>query len=71
MFRKVGIPVYGIVQNMSHFECPNCKVGVPLGSILGVDYAPPPQHISHIFGDDGCRQAAKEMEIDVLGIPVW
>ena len=37
MFRKVGIPVYGIVQNMSHFECPNCKVGVPLGSMLGID----------------------------------
>ena len=28
MFRKVDIPVYGIVQNMSHFECPNCKVSV-------------------------------------------
>ncbi|EGD75270.1 ATPase [Salpingoeca rosetta] len=24
MFRKVDIPVLGIVQNMSHFLCPNC-----------------------------------------------
>ncbi len=24
MFRKVGVPVLGIVENMSHFECPHC-----------------------------------------------
>ena len=24
MFRKVGIPVLGLVNNMSHFSCPNC-----------------------------------------------
>ncbi|KAG7664689.1 uncharacterized protein J8A68_001785 [[Candida] subhashii] len=25
MFNKVGIPLIGIVQNMSHYICPNCK----------------------------------------------
>jgi ATP-binding protein involved in chromosome partitioning len=24
MFRKVEVPVFGIVENMSYFECPNC-----------------------------------------------
>lgn len=25
MFKKVGIPLLGLVQNMSYFVCPNCK----------------------------------------------
>lgn len=24
MFRQVGVPVLGIIENMSHFRCPNC-----------------------------------------------
>jgi len=24
MFRKVGVPVLGIVENMSYFQCPHC-----------------------------------------------
>ncbi|XP_002737144.1 iron-sulfur cluster transfer protein NUBPL-like [Saccoglossus kowalevskii] len=48
MFRKVDIPVLGIVQNMSVFECPNCH------------------HKTHIFGDDGARNIAKEMNLEVL-----
>jgi len=24
MFRKVSVPVFGIVENMSYFSCPNC-----------------------------------------------
>jgi ATP-binding protein involved in chromosome partitioning len=24
MFRKVDVPVFGIIENMSYFECPNC-----------------------------------------------
>jgi len=24
MFRKVDVPVLGIVQNMSSYQCPNC-----------------------------------------------
>ena len=25
MFRKVGVPVLGIVENMSYFQCPHCS----------------------------------------------
>ncbi|KND05094.1 uncharacterized protein SPPG_00768 [Spizellomyces punctatus DAOM BR117] len=25
MFRKVGIPIFGLVQNMSLYQCPNCS----------------------------------------------
>ena len=25
MFRKVNVPVLGLVENMSYFECPNCQ----------------------------------------------
>eukprot|EP00062_Callorhinchus_milii_P008844 gi/632951958/ref/XP_007891582.1/ PREDICTED: iron-sulfur protein NUBPL isoform X7 [Callorhinchus milii] len=25
MFRKVNVPILGIIQNMSVFQCPNCK----------------------------------------------
>ena len=49
MFRKVDVPVLGLVQNMSFFECPNC------------------QHKSHIFGHDGAKALADELEIPVLG----
>ncbi|XP_078482406.1 iron-sulfur cluster transfer protein NUBPL isoform X3 [Ciona intestinalis] len=24
MFKKLNVPVFGVVQNMSHFSCPNC-----------------------------------------------
>ena len=24
MFRKVDVPVFGIIENMSYFACPNC-----------------------------------------------
>ena len=50
MFRKVEVPVLGLVQNMSVFHCPNCG------------------HQTHIFGKDGTRELAKEMELDTLGL---
>src|SRR5258705_3694273 len=25
MFKKVNVPVLGIVENMSYFQCPNCR----------------------------------------------
>jgi len=25
MFQKVGVPILGIIENMSFFECPHCK----------------------------------------------
>jgi ATP-binding protein involved in chromosome partitioning len=30
MFRTVGVPVLGVVENMSHFVCPCCGDRVPL-----------------------------------------
>ncbi|NXT53515.1 NUBPL protein, partial [Pluvianellus socialis] len=49
MFRKVHVPVLGLVQNMSVFQCPKCK------------------HETHIFGDDGVRDLAKTLGLDILG----
>ncbi|XP_069772824.1 iron-sulfur cluster transfer protein NUBPL isoform X2 [Narcine bancroftii] len=49
MFRKVSVPVLGIVQNMSVFQCPKCK------------------HETHIFGAEGAKGLAAELELDVLG----
>jgi len=49
MFRKVNVPVLGIVQNMSLFECPKCG------------------HTEHIFGNDGARSLAKDVNVDLLG----
>ena len=36
MFKKVGIPLLGLVQNMSHFVCPNC---LHVSHIFGEDGA--------------------------------
>jgi len=49
MFNKVQVPVLGIVQNMSVFECPKCG------------------HQQHIFGKDGARKLAQEMNLQLLG----
>ncbi|XP_072283597.1 iron-sulfur cluster transfer protein NUBPL [Pyxicephalus adspersus] len=49
MFQKVNVPVLGIVQNMSVFQCPKCN------------------HETHIFGEDGARQLAFSMGLDILG----
>jgi ATP-binding protein involved in chromosome partitioning len=48
MFRKVNVPVLGIVQNMSTYKCPKCG------------------HEEHIFGKDGARALAQDVNIDVL-----
>ncbi|XP_073465991.1 iron-sulfur cluster transfer protein NUBPL [Aquarana catesbeiana] len=49
MFKKVNVPVLGLVQNMSVFRCPKCN------------------HETHIFGEDGARQLAASMGLDILG----
>ncbi|XP_020644101.3 iron-sulfur cluster transfer protein NUBPL isoform X2 [Pogona vitticeps] len=49
MFRKVNVPVLGLVQNMSIFQCPKCK------------------HETQIFGADGVRRLASDLDLDVLG----
>ncbi len=47
MFRKVGVPILGVVENMSQFCCPNCHHVTPLfgasraperARVLNVDY---------------------------------
>jgi len=53
MFRKVDVPVLGIVQNMSLYECPNCG------------------HTEHIFGNDGARSLARDVNIELLGDDVF
>jgi ATP-binding protein involved in chromosome partitioning len=49
MFRKVSVPILGIVENMSLFCCPNCG------------------QTTSIFGTDGARKRAEEMNIPFLG----
>ncbi|XP_078606351.1 iron-sulfur cluster transfer protein NUBPL-like [Branchiostoma floridae x Branchiostoma japonicum] len=49
MFRKVNVPVLGLVQNMSVFQCPKCG------------------HQTHIFGQDGAKKVAEDMELQVIG----
>lgn len=49
MFRKVNVPVLGIVQNMSLYQCPKCG------------------HTEHIFGNDGARSLARDVNVDLLG----
>jgi len=38
MFRKVNVPVLGIVENMSYFQCPHC--GTPVGHLRSRRRAP-------------------------------
>ncbi|MFT7619608.1 MAG: ATP-binding protein involved in chromosome partitioning [Planctomycetota bacterium] len=53
MFAETNVPILGIVENMSFFECPNCN------------------HESHIFGHDGARVWAEELNVRFLGkIPI-
>lgn len=48
MFEKVHTPILGLVQNMSHYICPNCN------------------HESHIFGNDGVTEKAKNHGLEVV-----
>lgn len=34
--RKTGIPIIGIVENMSGFVCPSCEVRLPIKNYLKV-----------------------------------
>ena len=48
MFAKVNVPILGIVQNMSRFNCSKCG------------------HVEHIFGEEGARNLATEMSVELL-----
>jgi len=53
MFRKLDVPVLGIVENMSFFECPSCG------------------HVEHIFGANGGKRTAEELDVPFLGaVPI-
>jgi ATP-binding protein involved in chromosome partitioning len=30
MFKKVNVPILGVVENMSHFICPTCSTKTPI-----------------------------------------
>lgn len=53
MFRKMNIPVLGLVQNMSVFVCPKCGEETKI--------------FAHDDAGDGARQKAKEIDVDFLG----
>jgi ATP-binding protein involved in chromosome partitioning len=44
MFKKLGIPIIGVVENMSYFACPHCK------EITNIFGAVDEQQITDIFG---------------------
>lgn len=49
MFRKMAVPLLGIVQNMSEHVCEKCG------------------HKTHMFGKDGAKSMATEMEVEIIG----
>jgi len=53
MFKKMNIPVLGLVQNMSVFVCPKCGEETKI--------------FAHDDAGDGARRKAKEMDVEFLG----
>lgn len=49
MFRKLGIEILGMVENMSYYICPECG------------------KVAYIFGKDGVKRSALELNTEVLG----
>ncbi|MFA5508337.1 MAG: Mrp/NBP35 family ATP-binding protein [Vulcanimicrobiota bacterium] len=49
MFNKLGVPILGLVENMSYYCCPQCN------------------HRDDIFNHGGAHQAARTMNLPVLG----
>jgi ATP-binding protein involved in chromosome partitioning len=63
MFEKVGVPIVGIVENMSIHICSNC------GHAEHISYhlCPKCGHQSHIFGSGGAERMTKEYGAELLG----
>jgi len=49
MFNKLSVPILGVIENMSFYQCVNCG------------------HESHLFGQGGGTQLAKEFNLELLG----
>ncbi|KIX03732.1 uncharacterized protein Z518_07285 [Rhinocladiella mackenziei CBS 650.93] len=64
MFRKMHIPVLGMVQNMSVFVCPHCRAETKI-------FAPNPHggELEHNqnHGLDGAEAKARDLDVDFLG----
>ncbi len=61
--RKIGLPILGIVENMSGFVCPHCSVNTY--------YVQPLQECTNIFSSEGGRLLAEEQGLRFLGkIPI-
>ncbi len=49
MVKQMNLPILGLIENMSGFQCPHCS------------------KVTNIFGKDGGRNAAKELNLYFLG----
>ena len=73
--KKVGIPVLGVVENMSGFVCPHCEVST-IGSQIhiivshyGIDFQliSNCQECTNLFSTGGGEAMAEEFGVSFLG----
>lgn len=67
--KKVGVPIIGVVENMSGFVCPNCKVRIHKQTFVLLIFEKKNQKESQIFPPTtgGAEKMAREMDIPFLG----
>ena len=62
--KRVGVPIKGVIENMSGFVCPHCSVG----AFFKLRFIS--QECTDIFSTGGGEAMAQEMQLDFLGILV-